>query len=49
MACLSYNILWESQFDNSVSQNDELQDLKINQLKPEVHDTYEKTKKNNKP
>ena len=33
MAYNSYNNLWESDFDNSVSNRDELQVLKISQLK----------------
>ena len=32
--------MWESEFDNIVSKRYELQDLKINQLKLELHDTY---------
>ena len=42
MAYISYNKLWESEFDGIVSKRDKLQDLNINQLKPEVHDTYKK-------
>ena len=38
MASISYNNLWESEFDGIVSKRDEVQDLKINQLK--VHDSY---------
>ena len=45
MACISYNKLWESEFDNIVSKRDKLQDLNINQLKLEVHDTYKKDEK----
>ena len=45
MAYLSYNKLWESEFDGIVSKRDKLQDLNINQLKLEVHDTYEKDEK----
>ena len=45
MVYLSYNKLWESKFDNSVSKRDELQDININQLKLEVHDTYKKDEK----
>ena len=45
MAFISYNRLWESDFDNIVSKKDKLQDLKINQLKLEVHDTYKKDEK----
>ena len=40
MAYISYNKLWESEFDNFVSKKDKLQDLYINQLKLKVHDTY---------
>ena len=32
----------ESENDNVVSEKDKLQDLNINQLKLEVHDTFEK-------
>ena len=42
MAYNSYNELWESEFDGIVSKRDKIQDLKINQLKLEVHDTYKK-------
>ena len=42
MAYISYNKLWESDFDGIVSKRDKLQDLKINPLKLEVHDTYKK-------
>ena len=42
MAYISYNKLWESEFDGIVSKRDKLQELKINQLKLEVHDTYKK-------
>ena len=45
MAYISYNKLWESDFDNIVSKRDKLQDLNINQLKLEVHDTYKKDEK----
>ena len=45
MAYVSYNKLWESQFDNIVSKRDKLQDLNINQLKLEVLDTYKKDEK----
>ena len=45
MAYISYNKLWESQFDGIVSKRHELQDLNINQLKLEVHDTYKKDEK----
>ena len=42
MAYISYNKLWESEFESIVSKRDKLQDLNINQLKLEVHDTYKK-------
>ena len=42
MAFISYNKLWESEFDGIVSKRDKLQHLNINQLKLEVHDTYKK-------
>ena len=45
MALISYNKLWESEFDGIVSKRDKLQDLNINQLKLEVHDTYKKDEK----
>ena len=45
MAHISYNKLWESEFDGIVSKRDKLQDLNINQLKLEVHDTYKKDEK----
>ena len=45
MAYISYNKLWESDFDGIVSKRDKLQDLNINQLKLEVHDTYKKDEK----
>ena len=45
MAYISYNNLWESQFDGIVSKREKLQDLNINQLKLEVHDTYKKDQK----
>ena len=45
MAYISYNKLWESEFDGIVSKRVKLQDLNINQLKLEVHDTYKKDEK----
>ena len=45
MAYISYNKLWESEFDDIVSRRDKIQDLNINQLKLEVHDTYKKDEK----
>ena len=45
MAYISYNKLWESEFDGIVSKTDKLQDANISQLKLEVHDTYKKDEK----
>ena len=45
MAYISYNKLWESEFDGIVSKRDKLQDSNINQLKLEIHDTYKKDEK----
>ena len=45
MAYISYNKLWESEFDGIVSKRDKLQDLNISPLKLEVHDTYKKDEK----
>ena len=45
MAYISYNKLWESEFDGIVSRRDKLQDTNISQLKLEVHDTYKKDEK----
>ena len=45
MAYISYNKLWESEFDGILSKRDKLQDLNINQLKLEIHDTYKKDEK----
>ena len=45
MVYISYNKLWESEFDNIVSKRDKLQDSNINQLKLEVFDTYKKDEK----
>ena len=42
MAYVSYNSLWKNEFDNLVSKKDKVQDMNINQLKLEVHDTYKK-------
>ena len=39
MTYISYNKLWESEFDGIGSKTDKLQDLNISQLKLEVHDT----------
>ena len=45
MAYISYNKLWESEFDGIVSKRDKLQDSNISQLKLEIHDTYKKDEK----
>ena len=45
MAYISYNKLWESEFDGIVSKRDRTQDSNISQLKLEVHDTYKKDEK----
>ena len=45
MAYISYNRLWESEFDGIVSKRDKLQDSNINELKLEVHDSYKKDEK----
>ena len=45
LAFITYNKLWESEFDNFLSKYDKVQDLNFNQLKLEVHDTYEKDQK----
>ena len=45
MAYISYNKLWESEFDGIVSKRDKLQDLNNSQLKLEVHATYKKDEK----
>ena len=45
MVYISYNKLWESEFDSIVSKRDKLQDININQLKLEVHVAYKKDEK----
>ena len=45
MAYISYNKIWESEFDGIISKRDKLQDANISQLKLEVHDTYKKDEK----
>ena len=45
MAYISYNKLWESEFDGIVSKRDRLQDSNISQLKLELHDSYKKDEK----
>ena len=44
MAYISYNKLWESEFDGMVSKRDKLEAIYINLSKLEVHDTYKKMK-----
>ena len=45
MAYISYNKLWQSEFDGILSKRDKLQELNNNQLKLEVHDSYKKDEK----
>ena len=45
MAFLKYNNLWENEFGNTFAERDKLQDININQLKFQVHDTYRKNEK----
>ena len=45
MDYISYNKLWESEFDGIVSKRDNLQDLNINHLKLELRDSYKKDEK----
>ena len=45
MAYISYNKLWESEFDNIVSKKGTVEDININQLKLEVHETYKRDEK----
>ena len=40
MAYISYNKLYENEFDINDSKKFKLQDLNINQLKIQVHDTF---------
>ena len=39
MAYIGYKKMWESDFYNIVFKGDKLQDMNINQLELEVHDT----------
>ena len=48
MASISYIKLWESDLNGVVTKKDKIQDLNINQLKLEVHDTYKKDEKTRK-
>ena len=45
MVYISWNKLWESEFDNIDSKRDKLQDMRNNQIKLEVDETYKKVKK----
>ena len=45
MAYISYNKLLESDVNGIVSKRDKLQDLNINQIKFEAHDSYKKDEK----
>ena len=45
MASLSYDKVWESEFDGFVSKRDKKQDMKNNQLKLKLHDTFKKDQK----
>ena len=45
MANNSFNMAWESEFVNIVSEKDKVQDLNINQLKLQVYDNYKKDEK----
>ena len=45
MAYISYNKLWESEFDGILSKRDRIQDANVSQLKLGVHDTYKKDEK----
>ena len=45
MAFITYNKLWESEFDGIVSKRDKLQHANISQLKLQVYDTYKKDEK----
>ena len=44
-ANINYNKLWQSEFDNIVSKKDKVQDRNNNQIKLEVHDSFEKDEK----
>ena len=48
MAYIPYNKLRESELDGIISRRDKIQDLCINQIKLEIHDTYKKDEKNKK-
>ena len=48
MAYICYNKLWRSEFDNIVSKKDKVQYLNINQLKHQVHDSYQQDEETTK-
>ena len=39
MAYIGRNTILESEFDNIVSEKDKVQNINLNQIKPEVQDT----------
>ena len=45
MAYISYSKLWEKESQEIISKKDKVQDMNINQLKLEVHDTSEENEK----
>ena len=45
MAYISYNKLWQNEFDGIVSKRDKVPDANISQLKLEVYDTHKKDEK----
>ena len=44
MAYIKFKKLWESEFDTIICRKDKVQDIKFNQLKLKVNDTYTKDK-----
>ena len=42
---MSYNNIWENEFDNIVSSKDRVQDIPISQLKLKVNDVFKKDEK----
>ena len=45
MAYMSFDKLWESEFDDIVSKIDKLQDKFTNEMNLEVHNAYKKDEK----
>ena len=45
MAYISYKKYWVREFGNNSSKEDKIQDMNIDQLKLERHDTFEKDEK----